>query len=158
MNQSTDSLNEPLAASPSPKIEASLLTCRILVVDDRRDNRHLMRILLTKMGATVELAEDGEAAIAAVAQADTSKQPFDCILMDMHMPGLDGYEATRLLREQGVTTPILALTASATISDRERCLKVGCDEYISKPIDHAELLRLLQNLSQMSPPAPAKPR
>jgi len=92
--------------------------------------------MLTKLGHRVEIASNGAEAVAAVARGR-----FDVVLMDCLMPELDGYEATTRIRaaERGGRLPIVALTASATVDDRERCLAAGMDDFISKPVRLAEL-------------------
>ncbi|HUO10857.1 MAG TPA: ATP-binding protein [Phycisphaerae bacterium] len=121
----------------------------ILVAEDGPDNQLLLRLLLERAGATVTLADNGRAAIEkflAARDAPPPTKPFDVILMDMQMPELDGYDAARLLRQKGITTPIVALTANAMSGDRERCLAVGCNDFISKPIEPSQLLDSIRNL------------
>ena len=113
---------------------------RVLVVEDGPDNVRLVRHYLTRVGAVVETAENGEVALGSVADSLARDEPFDLILMDMQMPVLDGYGATRALRARGVVTPIIALTAHALQQDRGRCLEAGCDDYLTKPISRVALL------------------
>lgn len=113
---------------------------RILLAEDSDDNRRLVSIYLRRQGAVVRVAEDGRKAVElALAWAGEAVGAMDVILMDMHMPRLDGYEATRQLRQAGMQTPVIALTAYAMEGDRDRCLAAGCDHYITKPIDVALL-------------------
>ena len=102
----------------------------ILVVEDSEDNQLLINLFLSRMKMNVQFAVNGRDGI----QRATEK-PYDAILMDMQMPVMDGYKATRSLREQGLKCPIIALTAHAMKEDRERCLNAGCTDYLTKPID-----------------------
>src|SRR5690606_9532912 len=116
------------------------LSCRVLVVDDRRDMRYLAQHMLEEAGARVSHAADGREALEQVAAAEAQGDPFDVVLLDMQMPMLDGYAAARALRERGYERPIVALTANAMKSDERRCLESGCDDYLSKPLSRATLV------------------
>ncbi len=114
---------------------------RVLVVDDGEENRELLKIVLGDAGLQVEVAENGRVgADKALAQA------FDVILMDMRMPVMDGRAATSLLREKGLQTPIIALTANAMKGFEKECLEVGCTGYLTKPIDVDGLIEKLADL------------
>ncbi len=110
------------------------LSGSILVAEDILANRLLIKLLLEKMGFDVSLAKDGLEAVEK-----TMAEIFDMIFMDMQMPNMDGYEATRKIRESGVSIPIVALTAHAMQGDREKCIAAGCDDYLTKPIDRHKL-------------------
>jgi signal transduction histidine kinase/CheY-like chemotaxis protein len=112
---------------------------RVLLAEDGPDNQVLISIYLKATGLDVRVAENGKVAVK-MAKAEH----FDVILMDMQMPELDGYGATSTLRERGFKTPIIALTAHAMTGDREKCIKAGCTDYLSKPVDRDQLVRLLQ--------------
>ena len=119
---------------------------KVLVAEDNPSNQKLIAILLQKMGLDVSLADDGLEAVEQCGQ-----QTFDVILMDMQMPNLNGYDATRQLRSQGVQTPIIAVTANAMTGDEQKCMSVGCDGYLSKPIDRKKLEELIaQHLTVQS--------
>jgi CheY-like chemotaxis protein len=98
---------------------------------------------LNNAGAQVTVADNGEVALERVAEANAAGRPFDVILMDMQMPLLDGYTATRRLRDAAYTRPVIALTAHAMSYDRDKCLAAGCDDYLSKPIKRHELLQIV---------------
>jgi signal transduction histidine kinase/ActR/RegA family two-component response regulator len=115
----------------------SLGGVRVLLAEDGEDNRRLVAHLLERAGAEVTTACDGVEAMRAV---ESESDPFDLIVMDMQMPNLSGFEAATALRERGVRTPVLALTACAMEGDRERCLAAGCDAYQPKPVDRRKLI------------------
>ena len=120
---------------------------RILLVEDNELNRDMLSRRLARRGHQVVEATDGEAALALAA----SERP-DLILMDMSLPVLDGWEATRRLKAAPATRPIpvIALTAHAMAADRERSLEAGCDDFDTKPVD---LERLLGKIARLLPPA-----
>ena len=114
---------------------------QILLVEDGEDNRRLISLTLKKSGFDVTHAENGEVGVEVALAARDVGEPFDLVLMDMQMPVMDGYEATRKLREAGCKIPIVALTAHAMKGDRERCLAAGCDDFATKPISRRDLLK-----------------
>ncbi len=127
--------------------------CRVLLAEDGPDNQRLIALYLRKAGAKVTVVDNGARAVAAALAARTGGTPFDVILMDMQMPELDGYEATRRLRDSGYDGAIVALTAHAMAQDRRKCLDAGCDEYASKPVDRELLVGCVQRYFLRARPA-----
>jgi CheY-like chemotaxis protein len=121
----------------------SLLGVRILLAEDGLDNQIILSAFLRGAGATVEMVEDGGAAVEAVSRSLKEARPYSIVLMDMQMPVLDGYAASSELRRVGYSGPIVALTAHAMLDDRAKCIKSGCSEYMSKPVDRMALLWLV---------------
>jgi two-component system, chemotaxis family, CheB/CheR fusion protein len=116
---------------------------RLLVADDRTEIRYLLRQFIEDAGGEVVTAASGLAAIEVIQNTKSGDRGLDLIVMDMAMPGLDGYEATRRLRARGFDKPIVALTAAASKEDRDRCLEAGCDAYLSKPVNRQTILDLI---------------
>jgi CheY-like chemotaxis protein len=118
---------------------------RILIVDDNEDNRDVLARRLARNGFDVVTAIGGRQGV----ESAISERP-DLILMDMNMPELDGWEATRVLRKQHVMVPVIALTAHAMTGDRERAMEAGCTDYHTKPVEMDKLLGMIENLLQRS--------
>ncbi len=113
------------------------MTKLILVVEDQEDNRQILRDMLASTDYEMSEAEDGEQALAAVA-----KQRPDLILMDIQLPILDGYEATRRIKADPATRsiPIIAVTSYAMSGDEEKAREAGCDDFVPKPYSPRQLL------------------
>ena len=114
---------------------------RIIIADDERPAREFLKRLLAEIPEAEILgeAENGADAVRLI----NDLRPH-LALLDMQMPEMNGYEATRMLREQGCVIPIVALTASVLKSDENKCLQAGCDGYLTKPIQRTELVKVLQ--------------
>ena len=114
---------------------------KILLVEDNELNRDMLSRRLQRRGFEIVTATDGEKGVALAA----SEKP-DLILMDISLPGLNGWEATKQIRRNGLAPPIIALTAHAMSGDREKTLEAGCDEYETKPVELDILLGKIQAL------------
>jgi len=122
---------------------------KILLVEDNEMNRDMLSRRLVKRGHTVTIAVDGAAGVA-LAKADAP----ELILMDMSLPVLDGWEATRQIKADPATAsiPIIALTAHAMAADRDKALAAGCNDYDTKPVDLTRLLQKIEDLLKPSLP------
>ncbi|MCA9096686.1 MAG: response regulator, partial [Planctomycetaceae bacterium] len=128
-------VDEPVEeASEIPRLKA-----KILIVEDVPTNQLLLSHSLQRAGAEIEVAANGQVAVEMALQT-----AYDVILMDMQMPVMDGNTATRLLREKGLTLPIIALTAHSLDGDQERCLAAGCSGFLTKPVSPDILLKTVQ--------------
>jgi signal transduction histidine kinase/ActR/RegA family two-component response regulator len=141
-------LDESITTESKPALPAGLRP-KILVVDDMETNRFLLQVFLSRNGFEPTLASSGEEAYQLA-----STERFDAILMDLHMPGIDGFTTTQRIRAAepaGRHTPIIALTASVAKGTREKCLAAGMDDYLAKPLDLAKFRLLLANFVARTP-------
>ena len=130
-----------LLGESTTRLANRLLGLRLLVVEDNLLNQQVAQELLSQAGAYVQVANNGQEGIDIFRK---TQPPFDLVLMDIQMPVMDGYEATRVLREEmGVTLPIVAMTANAMDSDRVACLQAGMNDHVGKPIDLTELINTI---------------
>lgn len=120
---------------------------RVLLTEDNPDNQHLVSLYLRRLGLEIEIANNG---IEALEKYEQSKP--DLILMDIQMPVMDGLTASKILRDRGYTGPIVALTAGAMQQEQQECFDAGCNDVCTKPIDHADFIRVLsRHLEQILP-------
>ena len=112
---------------------------RCLAIDDNLDNQRIIEYLLSKEGAEVKIAGAGREGIELATDPHQSSR-YDVILLDIQMPGMDGYTVARMLRTKGIVIPIIALTAHAMADDREKCMQAGFDDYVTKPINLDQLI------------------
>ena len=126
----------------------NIASSRVLIVEDGLDNQRLISFLLKKEGLQTDLAENGQIGYERAMAALASGHPYDFILMDMQMPVMDGYTATRKLRDAGYTGPIIALTAHAMKNDMDKCLAAGCNAYAAKPVDKKMLMETIARLAE----------
>jgi CheY-like chemotaxis protein len=138
---------EPVQASASAGVycDNGSRNLQILLVEDNVINQRVAQTMLQRFGHSVTIASNGLEAIDRFAAAD-----YDLILMDVQMPEMGGYEATEIIRRsvRGRDALIIAMTANAMQGDRERCLQVGMNDYVSKPIKMDQLSRLLDSIPE----------
>jgi PAS domain S-box-containing protein len=134
-------IDSVIAAKKEIKNEALVhFEGRVLLVDDHYLNQEVAGTMLKKMGLDVDLANNG-----LIATEKVKENAYDLILMDIQMPIMNGYEATRIIREQGIKTPIVALTAAAMIEDQDKAIQAGMNEHLGKPFKKAELVQMLSH-------------
>lgn len=146
---------DPLSAPSAQQRSLELNRLRVLLVEDNRINQEVAAEILRQYGAEVTLADHGADALELI-----TGPGFDVVLMDLHMPVMDGFEATRRIREQydSSTLPVIAMTAAVMQDDRERCTAAGMVDFVAKPVNPLELLTVLKRFQKTdSPPsAPCK--
>jgi CheY-like chemotaxis protein/HPt (histidine-containing phosphotransfer) domain-containing protein len=139
--------NAPLQCQ-SKAANLSNAKARLLLVEDHDVNQILIQAMTKRLGYETELASDGTEAVAKITQSISDNHPFDLVLMDIQMPFMDGYEATRIIRASGISVellPIIAITANAFGDDIRNCLEAGMQAHISKPVDFSNLESVLQH-------------
>ena len=146
-----------LANNPSSELFAG----RVLLVEDSPDSRDLLRLILEQLGLEVDVAEHGGIGCRKAWASSAEGQAYDLILMDVQMPEMDGYEATRRLRSEDWKGRIISLTAHALPGDRQKSLAAGCDDYVAKPITRTSLMAMLRRhlpLRSAPPEPPSAPK
>lgn len=134
-----NALPERETTGPIKKQTRKILNGSILLAEDNVDNQRLFNMYISRTGARLVIANNGAEAVDIA-----NNQHFDLILMDKLMPVMGGMEAVQELRDTGYKKPIVALTANATQQDREECLKAGCDDFLTKPVDVAKFMTILE--------------
>jgi CheY-like chemotaxis protein len=147
-------LDDPTTPSrrPGSGLATAVAPARVLLAEDNPVNQRVALHILRKQGFDVQVAENGRVAVDA-----WEREPFDVVLMDVHMPEMDGFAAVAAIRareqETGRHTPIVALTAEAFVEDRDRCLAAGMDAYLSKPVTASRLIEVINSV--LRPPTRA---
>jgi signal transduction histidine kinase/CheY-like chemotaxis protein/HAMP domain-containing protein len=147
------------ASKPAEREQDTRLRgCRILLAEDNEINQQIAIELLESAGAAVTVANNGREAVDILSRSDQAA-PYDIVLMDLQMPEMDGYQATTKIRSDSrfVNLPIVAMTAHATIEERQRCLAAGMIDHIAKPIDPVALLETVGRFYRAAPAAPPAP-
>ncbi|MBX3393945.1 MAG: response regulator [Phycisphaerae bacterium] len=140
-------IDENMTAKPKP---VCFKGRRFLLAEDGPDNQRLICYILQRAGAEVTVVNSGREALNGATDALLRGRPFDVILMDVQMPEMDGLEATMALRARGYSAPIIALTAHAMADDREKCIRAGCDDYATKPIEREKLFASINSQLERS--------
>lgn len=147
-NVSSKPVENPEPLRSTTATQASLQGLRVLIVEDNEINQHLLRVLFRNWNLSYQLATNGLEALRFLGE-----QPFDLVLMDIQMPEMDGYTATQTIRQQlKLNVPIIAMTAHAMAGEREKCLRYGMNDYLSKPVQEEQLFARLQQFAQVQPP------
>jgi len=150
-----DSLNIKHNKAPSTQTHKDLETVskfsekiHCLLVEDIPFNQEVASMILAEMGLTPDIANNGKEAVDIIESMKIEESPYDIILMDCQMPVMDGYEATReiknLCKNKGIDIPIVAMTANAMSDDKDKCIAAGMDDYLSKPIDESKLFLMIK--------------
>jgi two-component system, sensor histidine kinase and response regulator len=157
VSKDKETKSDSLSFSLSPPLPVSLSSSRplrILVAEDNEFNAQLLEQQLVRRGHLVRLAEDGKQALTLVVEGS-----FDLLLLDLHMPELDGLQVIRAIREReaavGGHLPVIALTARSRAEDRERCLAAGMDDFLTKPVRMPDLLTVMDKVTQCNKPPDA---
>jgi CheY-like chemotaxis protein len=155
MGMASEPSPQPLITRHTLREAEAQSRARVLVAEDNVVNQRVAARMLEKLGCRVDVVANGLEALEAV-----SRITYHCIFMDCQMPEMDGYEATTVIRQRealtGAHTPIIAMTANAMQSDRERCLAAGMDDYISKPAQPKELGTTLEKWIQLADGEPSQ--
>jgi CheY-like chemotaxis protein len=141
----------PKAEVATPSIKRSLRGARVLLTDDNAINRQVIKLFLAPQGCEIQEATNGKEALDKIAT-----QPFDVVLLDVHMPVMDGKEAIQRIRaasQPWSAIPVIALTADAMSGDREKYLALGMTDYVSKPVDQRELMVKMHKVLGLDMPA-----
>ncbi len=131
--------NSPLPVGQEPKGRG-----RLLIVEDAQCTQRIICSFLAKMDVKTETVENGQMACEMAQKSKAEGSPYDLILMDMQMPQMNGYDATRWLRKHGWEGPIVAVTAHTRTQDREKCVEAGCDDHLPKPINEMALWNVVE--------------
>jgi len=147
---SLEELNQRRVLKESHASMDVVIPARILIAEDTMAIQYMLKRILSPIVDEVVVVNNGAEAVEAIVQAQETR-PFKLVLMDMQMPQMNGYDATARLRHLGLDLPVIALTAGAMAGDRERCLAVGCTDYLSKPVSRSQLLHTIQTYCFSTP-------